>query len=118
MKLQKKKILLQKRRWRIRKKVNGTSTRPRLALRITNKHIHAQCIDDVLGKTLVYLSTISTDSKAHSPNVEGAKVFGTLFGSKAKSAGIDQIVFDRAGRQYHGRVKAFADAVRDKGIKF
>ena len=118
MKLQKKKVLLQKRRWRIRKKVNGTAARPRLAVRFTNKHIHAQCIDDVLGETLVYLSTISIDDNGHSPNVEGAKAFGQLFGSKAKGAGIDQIVFDRSGRQYHGRVKAFADAVRENGITF
>lgn len=118
MKLQKKKNLLQKRRWRIRKKVQGTAERPRLAVRFTQKHIHAQCIDDLVGRTLIYLSTVSNDAKGNLPNVEGSTVFGKLFGEKAKKAGINKIVFDRSGRKYHGCVQAFADAVRDNGIKF
>ena len=118
MKLQKKKQLLQKRRWRIRKKVNGTVERPRLAVRFTQKHIHAQCIDDLQGITLTYLSTVAKEAKGNLPNVEGSTVFGKLFGEKIKSAGIKRIVFDRAGRKYHGCVKAFADAVRSHGVEF
>jgi large subunit ribosomal protein L18 len=118
MKLQKKKQLMQKRRWRIRKKVSGTPERPRLAVRFTHQHIHAQCVDDLSGNTLSYLSTVSKDAKGHLPNVNGATAFGKLFGEKIKGAGIEKIVFDRSGRKYHGRVKAFADAVRDNGIEF
>ena len=118
MKLQKKKQLLQKRRRRIRKKVRGTTERPRLAVCFTHKHIHAQCIDDLSGSTITYLSTVAKDAKGNLPNVEGATIFGKLFGEKVKGAGIKKIVFDRSGRKYHGRVKAFADAVRDNGIEF
>ena len=118
MKLRKKKHLLQKRRWRIRKKVSGTAERPRLAIRFSQKHIHAQCIDDLDGHTLAYLSTISKDAKGNLPNVEGATAFGKLFAEKAKSSGITKVVFDRSGRKYHGRVKAFADAVREIGLEF
>ena len=85
MKLKKKKQLLQKRRWRIRKKVSGDSNRPRLAVRFSQKHIHAQCIDDLVGHTLAYLSTVAKDAKGNLPNIEGATAFGKLFGEKAKS---------------------------------
>ena len=118
MKLKKKKQLLQKRRWRIRKKVVGRADRPRLAVRFSNKHIHAQCIDDLTGCTLVYLSTVSKDASGNLPNVDGATKFGKAFSEKAKAVGISTIVFDRSGRKYHGRVQAFADAVRDNGIQF
>ena len=118
MKLQKKKQLLQKRRWRIRKKVSGDSNRPRLAVRFSQKHIHAQCIDDLAGHTLAYLSTVAKDAKGNLPNIKGATAFGKLFGEMAKGAGITKVVFDRSGRKYHGRVKAFADAVREIGIEF
>lgn len=118
MKLQKKKHLLQKRRWRIRKKVSGTAERPRLAIRFSQKHMHAQCIDDIGGHTLTYLSTVCKDAKGNLPNVAGATVFGKLFGEKAKDVGITKIVFDRSGRKYHGRVRAFADAVREVGLEF
>ena len=120
MNLKKKKELLQKRRWRIRKKVRGTAERPRLSVRFTNKHIYAQCIDDVEGKTLVYLSSLSkdvADAKLHA-NVEGAAELGKRFGEKAKSSGVERVVFDRGGRLYHGCVKAFADATREAGLEF
>lgn len=120
MKTPKKVLLLQKRRWRIRKKIKGTAERPRLAVRFTNQHIHAQCIDDVAGKTLVAISTLSKEVRDQGlkPNVAGATALGKILGKKAAEAGITQLVYDRAGRAYHGCVKAFADAVRETGISF
>lgn len=117
MKLQKKKSLAQKRRWRIRKKVQGSAERPRLAVHFSNKHIYAQCIDDVAGHTLAYVSSVgSTDSlKA---NNEGAVTLGKAIAEKAKAAGIESVVFDRAGRRYHGCVKSFAEAAREGGLQF
>jgi large subunit ribosomal protein L18 len=116
MKLLKKLSLLKKRRWRIRKKINGTSDRPRLAVHFSNKHIYAQCIDDVKGHTLVQVSSIGTgDLKA---NKEGAIQLGRSIAEKAVAAGINTVVFDRAGRLYHGCVKSFAEAAREGGLKF
>lgn len=116
MKLLKKLSLLKKRRWRIRKKINGTSERPRLAVHFSNKHIYAQCIDDVKGHTLVQVSSIGTgDLKA---NKEGAIQLGRSIAEKAVAAGIDTVVFDRSGRLYHGCVKSFAEAAREGGLKF
>tara|TARA_B100000959_G_C14549182_1_gene446925 strand:+ start:141 stop:497 length:357 start_codon:yes stop_codon:yes gene_type:complete len=118
MKLSKKKELERKRRWRIRKKVSGTAERPRLAVRFTNKNVHAQCIDDEAGFTLLALSTNSKDFGDVLPNVEGATKVGKAIGERAKKAEISSVVFDRAGRKYHGCVKAFADAARDAGLQF
>jgi large subunit ribosomal protein L18 len=116
MKLLKKLSLLKKRRWRIRKKINGTSDRPRLAVHFSNKHIYAQCIDDVKGHTLVQVSSIGTgDLKA---NKEGAIQLGRSIAEKAVAAGINTVVFDRSGRLYHGCVKSFAEAAREGGLKF
>lgn len=117
MKLAKKRALLQRRRWRIRKKVKGTAERPRLAVHFSNKHIYAQCIDDTKGHTMVYLSSLAKDSKMKA-NVEGATELGKLLAKRASSAGIESVVFDRAGRRYHGCVKSFADAAREGGLKF
>ena len=117
MKLEKKKALLQRRRWRIRKKINGTAERPRLSLHFSNKHIYAQCIDDIKGHTMLYLSSLTKDSNMKA-NIEGAVELGKLFAEKAKSAGIESVVFDRAGRRYHGCVKSFAEAAREGGLKF
>lgn len=116
----KKKELEQKRRWRVRGKVSGTSERPRLSVRFSNKNIYAQCIDDAVGKTLVSLSTTSKELKGEKilPNVAGAKVAGEKLGEKMKAAGISAVVFDRGARRYHGTVKSFADAVRSAGINF
>lgn len=120
MKLQKKQDLIQKRRWRIRKKIKGTAERPRLVIRLTHQHVYAQCIDDRAGVTLVSASSLDKAERENSlkPNVDGATKLGQSLGSKAKAAGIERVVFDRAGRRYHGCVKAFADAVREAGIKF
>ena len=99
MKLSKKKELVQKRRWRIRKKISGTSQRPRIAVRFTNKNIHAQCIDDIQGNTLIALSTTHADHKGTLPNMDGSKKLGTVFGEQIKGKGFNSIVFDRSGRK-------------------
>ncbi len=120
MKLQKKNKLAQKRRWRIRKTIRGTAERPRLTVYFSNQHIHAQVIDDVAGKTLAALSTTAKDVRDEKlgPNTEGATEAGKLLAAKAKAAGVEGVVFDRAGRRYHGCVKAFADAAREAGLQF
>ena len=118
MKLQKKQSLAQKRRWRIRKKVQGTAERPRLAVHFSNKHIYAQCIDDVAGHTLAYASSVGGKDAAVKANAEGAVALGKSIAEKAKSAGIESVVFDRAGRRYHGCVKSFAEAAREGGLQF
>ncbi|NDV62659.1 50S ribosomal protein L18 [Puniceicoccales bacterium CK1056] len=121
MKTVKQKIMLrQKRVWRIRKKVSGTAERPRLCVSFTNKHIYAQAIDDEAGKSLVTISSLGKDLKGEklSANRESAVRIGKAFAEKAKAAGVSQVVFDRHGRPYHGRVKEFAEAVREGGIQF
>jgi large subunit ribosomal protein L18 len=115
MKLAKKNILLQKRRWRIRKKIKGTAERPRLAVHFSNKNIYAQCIDDVKGHTVAYVSSIGGDQKA---NNDGAAALGKAIADKAKAAGVESVVFDRSGRRYHGCVKSFAEAAREGGLQF
>ena len=112
--------LLQNRRWRIRKKVAGTAARPRLAVRFSMKHIYAQAINDDTGRTVLYVSTLSKDLREQKlkANIAGAKILGTAFGERAKSAGISKVVFDRHGRRYHGCVKAFAEAARAAGLDF
>ena len=120
MKLAQKKQLLQKRRWRIRKKIQGSKDIPRLSVRFTNKHIYAQLIDDEQGVTLASASTNSKGVKDQGlrPNIEGAKKLGAILAEGGKAAKVEKIVFDRNGRRYHGCIKAFADAVREGGLKF
>ena len=120
MKLSHKKLLKQRRRWRVRKKVRGTADRPRLTVCFTNKHIYAQAIDDENGKTLIALTSLSSEvkEKALKSNVTGATELGKLFGEKAKGAKIASVVFDRNHRKYHGTVKAFADGAREAGLEF
>jgi large subunit ribosomal protein L18 len=112
--------LLQNRRWRIRKKVAGTAARPRLAVRFTTKHVYAQAINDDEGKTLVFLSSLDPELRKQKlkANVTSAKTLGVAFAAKAKAAGIESVVFDRSGAPYHGKVKQFADAAREGGLKF
>ena len=112
--------LLQKRRWRIRKKVKGTAERPRLSVRFTAKHIYAQAINDDAGTTLVFLSSLDADlrKKKLTANLAGAKELATAFAAKAKAAGLNSVVFDRSGAPYHGKVKVFADAAREGGLVF
>tara|TARA_B100000579_G_scaffold246777_1_gene202733 strand:+ start:407 stop:763 length:357 start_codon:yes stop_codon:yes gene_type:complete len=118
MKLSKKRELRQKRRWRIRKKVRGTAERPRLTICFTNKNIHVQCIDDSVARTLVATSTNEKDMLGLLPNLDGSAKLGKIFSERIKASGLTTVVFDRAGRKYHGCVKAFAEAVRDAGIVF
>jgi large subunit ribosomal protein L18 len=113
-------ILLQKRRWRIRKKVAGTAARPRLCVRFTSKHVYAQAVDDEAGKTLVFLGSIDPELRKQKlkANLASAKTLGEAFATKAKAAGISAVVFDRSGAPYHGKVNTFADAARAGGLKF
>ncbi len=112
--------LLQKRRWRIRKKVTGTAIRPRLCVRFTSKHIYAQAINDETGTTLVFLSSLDAELRKQKlgANIAGAKALGVAFAAKAKAAGLSSVVFDRSGALYHGKVKVFADATREGGLQF
>jgi large subunit ribosomal protein L18 len=112
--------LLQKRRWRIRKKVAGTPVRPRLSVRFSAKNIYAQAIDDDAGKTIVFLSSLDAELRKQKlkANIAGAKVLGAAFAAKAKAAGLSVVVFDRGGARYHGKVKVFADAAREGGLVF
>jgi large subunit ribosomal protein L18 len=118
MNLTKKRSLAQKRRWRIRKKIKGTAERPRLAVHFSNKHIYAQCIDDVKGHTVVYASSVGGKEASVKANNEGAVELGKIIAEKAKSAGVESVVFDRSGRRYHGCVKSFAEAAREAGLQF
>jgi large subunit ribosomal protein L18 len=102
---------------RIRKKVRGTSERPRLAVFRSVNHIYAQVIDDENGKTLAAASTVQKDLGVKSGgNIEAAQIVGRTVAERALSAGVSQVVFDRGGYVYHGRVKALLDATREAGL--
>ena len=105
---------------RIRKKITGTSERPRLRVFRSNKHIYAQIIDDVAGQTLVSMSTVD---KGFEPGEEkgktsAAKKVGEMLASRAKAAGISKVTFDRGGAIYHGRVKSLSEGAREGGLEF
>ncbi len=104
---------------RVRKKVFGVTAKPRLSVYRSLKHIYAQIIDDSLGVTLVSASSLEIEKKSKEPlKSEIAKKVGELIAEKAKAASIQQVVFDRGGRIYHGRVKSLADGAREKGLQF
>jgi len=103
---------------RIRRKVNGTAERPRLAVFRSLKHIYAQVIDDASGKTLVSASSRDKDSSVKGANQAAAKALGALIAKRAKDKGINRVVFDRGGYLYHGNIKALADAARENGLEF
>ncbi len=110
-----------KRHLRIRKKVTGTTERPRLCVYRSLNNIYAQIVDDVKGVTLVSASTLDKDLKeqlGHGGNKASAKMVGALVAKKAIEAGIKQVVFDRGGYLYHGRVLELADAAREAGLEF
>jgi len=108
-----------RRHHRVRKKISGTSQRPRLAVFRSNRHIVAQLIDDREGRTLAAASTHESDvDAAISGNKDGAKVIGRLIAERGRAAGITTVVFDRGGFRYHGRVAALADAAREAGLEF
>ena len=109
-----------KRHRRVRKKVFGTSEQPRLSVYKSIKHIYAQVIDDQNGVTLAAASTLSSDvrDKASSNNIEAAKLVGNEIGKKAVEKNITNVVFDRGGYRYHGKLKALAEAAREAGLEF
>lgn len=121
MKVQKRHDLKLRRRWRIRSKINGTAERPRMSACFTNAHIYVQFLDDAKGATLASVSTRVKGSPAGaklSANVQSAVKIGKLAAETAIGKGIKQVVFDRGGNPYHGKVKALADAAREAGLQF
>ncbi|WP_067833557.1 50S ribosomal protein L18 [Nocardia lijiangensis] len=108
-----------RRHFRLRKKVAGTTERPRLVVNRSSRHLHAQLIDDSLGKTIAAASSIEADVRAvdGDKTAKGKKV-GELIAARAKAAGVEAVVFDRGGHDYHGRIAALADAAREGGLKF
>lgn len=110
-----------KRRQRIRRKISGSEARPRLSVFRSTRHIYAQIIDDGKGQTLVAASTMSGELKdklSGLKKADAAKEVGKLLAAKAREKGISQVVFDRNGFIYHGRVKAVADSCRENGLEF
>ena len=121
MRTEKKRRLAQLRHWRIRKKVTGTSERPRMSVRFTGRNIHVQFVDDLARRTLAAASTASKgvpENEAWKANVEGATRLGKLAAEAALAKGIKQVVFDRSGAKFHGKVKALAEAARQSGLQF
>ena len=116
----KKRADLSRRHQRLRQKIAGNSARPRLSVRRSLKHMVAQFIDDQAGKTVLAVSTLGGDfpKDTYGGNIKAAEALGKLAAEKAKAAGIAEVVFDRGGCKYHGRVKAFADAARKGGLVF
>ena len=103
---------------RVRGKISGTPERPRLNVFRSNANIYAQIIDDVNGVTLVSANTLEKDFEGATGNIEAAKKVGALVAERAKAKGIEEVVFDRGGYIYHGRVAALAEGAREAGLKF
>jgi large subunit ribosomal protein L18 len=111
----------ERRKLRIRRKLSGTSQKPRLTVFRSSKHIYAQVVDDVAGKTLAHASTLTKTVKTNlgeATKTDSAKAVGHAIADILKKQGIEHIVFDRNGYLYHGRVRALADAAREAGLKF
>ena len=114
-----KRTQLTSRHMRVRKKVSGSKSRPRLAVFRSSKHIYAQIIDDTAANTIASASSLDADGKSEGETKsESAKIIGSLIANRAISKGIKSVVFDRGGFKYHGRVKSLADAARKGGLKF
>jgi large subunit ribosomal protein L18 len=110
-----------RRHFRVRKKIQGTAARPRLNVFRSSKHIYAQVIDDVKGVTLVSASTVDPELRgqvSHGGNISAAQQVGELVAKRALEKGIKEVVFDRGGYLYHGRIQALADAAREAGLEF
>ena len=107
-------------RRRIRKKISGTAERPRLAIHFSGKHVYAQVVDDAAGRTLIAAATTekSMRGKKAAANRASAEIVGKTIAARALGKKIDKVVFDRGGFQYHGKIKALADAARQGGLKF
>jgi large subunit ribosomal protein L18 len=115
------KDMVQRRHGRVRRKISGTPDRPRLCVFRSHQHIYAQVIDDTQHHTLVAASTLEPDLKSQlesSRDCEAAAAVGKLLAERAQAKGVTQVVFDRGGNLYHGRVKALADAAREAGLNF
>jgi large subunit ribosomal protein L18 len=109
----------QRRHRRVRKKIMGTAQRPRLSVFRSNKHIYAQAIDDISGRTVAAASTLETGLRGgRTGSVDAAREVGKLVGERIKADGVSSVVFDRGGFQYHGRIAAVADGARDAGLEF
>ncbi|MDD3579784.1 MAG: 50S ribosomal protein L18 [Desulfobacca sp.] len=120
-KLDRKQAARLKRKKRVRKKIFGSENRPRLTVFKSARHIYAQIIDDLHGKTLVAASTLSPELRDKTANLKGidkARQVGVLVAQKAQQAGIQQVAFDRNGFLYHGRIKGLADSCREQGLEF
>ena len=114
-----KQVVRFKRKRRIRSQMDGSVGRPRLSVFRSNRYIYVQLIDDAKGKTLVSASSLEEELKGQvASTIEGAKALGSLVAKRALAKNISQIVFDRSGYLYHGRIKALADAARESGLKF
>jgi large subunit ribosomal protein L18 len=113
---------LARRQRRVRGKISGTAARPRLRITRSNAHMYAQLIDDVAAVTIAAVATNEADIakklKGNTSNKDAAKMAGELLGKRAQDAGVTEVVFDRGGRIYHGRVQALADGAREAGLKF
>ncbi len=111
---------LLRRKYSIRNGLSGTSERPRLSVYRSSKHMYAQVIDDVAGRTLASAATTEKDvlSDGTGGNIPAAQAVGKAIATRAMAAGVEKVAFDRGGRKYHGRVKALADAAREGGLKF
>jgi large subunit ribosomal protein L18 len=108
-----------RRAFRVRKKVAGTASRPRLVVSRSSRHLFVQVIDDSQGKTLAFASTMETDIRADKGDKTAkSKAVGALIASRAKAVGVSTVVFDRAGNKYHGRIAAVADSARENGLEF
>ncbi|NUU18075.1 50S ribosomal protein L18 [Cellulomonas humilata] len=113
-----KRVARQRRHLRLRKKVAGSSVRPRLVVTRSARHISAQVVDDGIGQTLVSASTLEADLRSSNDDKTAkARKVGELIAERAKAAGLDAVVFDRGGNKYHGRVAAVADGAREGGLK-
>lgn len=111
----------ERRKWSVRNSLFGTTQRPRLSVFRSDKHIYAQVIDDYAGKTLAAAASTQAQVRGelkNGGNLAAAKAVGKAIAEKAMAAGVTKVAFDRGGRQYHGRVKALADAARQAGLKF
>ena len=108
-----------RRHFRVRKKVSGTAARPRLVITRSSRHITAQVVDDLAGRTLASASTLEADVRAVDGDKSArAKQVGAMLAQRAKDAGIETVVFDRGGSKYHGRIAALADGARENGLTF
>ena len=107
-----------KRHKRVRAKISGTAERPRLSVFRSESNIHAQIIDDVAGNTLVAASSVEKGFEGNGGNIEAAKKVGAMVAERALQKGIEEVVFDRGGYVYHGRVAALAEGAREGGLKF